>query len=106
MPPSQNPNDSMLSRRPGLAPYLLGGKKDSRYACLRNCPLEVLTMTTTTTTACTSSGKLRGIADEGLVIFRGIQYAQPPVGHLRFAPPQPPDSWTGTREASIFGPRA
>ncbi len=63
-------------------------------------------MAITTTTARTSYGNLRGVAEDDLVIFRGIPYAQPPVGHRRFAPPQPPDSWTGTRDATIFGPRA
>jgi para-nitrobenzyl esterase len=63
-------------------------------------------MATITTTARTSYGSLRGVAEDDIVIFRGIPYARPPVGHLRFAPPQPPDSWTGTREATIFGPRA
>ena len=59
-----------------------------------------------TTTARTTCGSLQGVADDGLVVFRGIPYAMPPVGPLRFAPPQPPDSWTGTRDAAIFGARA
>ena len=62
-------------------------------------------MATTTTTPRTSYGSLRGVAEDGLVIVRGIPYARPAVGHLRFAPPQLPDSWTGTRDATIFGPR-
>jgi len=63
-------------------------------------------MATTTTTARTNYGSLRGVAEDEVVIFRGIPYARPPVGHLRFAPPQPPDDWTGTRDATVFGPRA
>jgi para-nitrobenzyl esterase len=63
-------------------------------------------MVTTTATARTNYGSLRGVAEDDIVIFRGIPYARPPVGHFRFAPLQPPDSWTGTRDATIFGPQA
>jgi para-nitrobenzyl esterase len=63
-------------------------------------------MATTTTTARTSYGSLRGVAEDDVVNFRGIPYARPPVGLLRFAPPQPPVSWTNTRDATSFGPRA
>jgi para-nitrobenzyl esterase len=63
-------------------------------------------MGSSTTTARTSYGSLRGVTEDDVVVFRGIPYAWPPVGHLRFAPPQPPDGWTGTHDATIFGPRA
>jgi para-nitrobenzyl esterase len=63
-------------------------------------------MATTTTTAHTSYGSLRGVAENGVVIFRGIPYARPPVGDRRFGPPLPPGGWTGTRDATTFGPRA
>ncbi|CAH2047561.1 unnamed protein product, partial [Iphiclides podalirius] len=36
--------------------------------------------------------------------FRGIPYAEPPVGDLRFKPPQPKQLWDGIREAKEFGP--
>jgi para-nitrobenzyl esterase len=61
-------------------------------------------MLTTTTTATTSLGKLRGALDGGVVAFRGIPYAQPPIGPLRFAPPARPRGWSGTRSAERFGP--
>ncbi|XP_011141919.1 esterase E4 isoform X2 [Harpegnathos saltator] len=53
-------------------------------------------------------GKLRGIVQENVhggyyTAFRGIPYAQPPIGKLRFKDPQPMDSWTGVRDASKFG---
>ena len=49
-------------------------------------------------------GKVRG-SDEGpLSVFRGIPYARPPVGPLRFAAPQPPEPWTGVPAATAFGP--
>ncbi|KAF4526357.1 hypothetical protein B566_EDAN014095 [Ephemera danica] len=37
--------------------------------------------------------------------FQGIPYAKPPVGNLRFKPPQEPDSWTGMRAAKKEGPK-
>jgi para-nitrobenzyl esterase len=54
----------------------------------------------------TSHGKLRGIEERGVCVFRGIPYAQPPVGELRFRSPVPPQPWTGVRDASRFGPAA
>jgi para-nitrobenzyl esterase len=65
---------------------------------------EVLTMATTTIT--TTYGPLRGTLEDGVTVFRGIPYARPPVGPLRFAPPQPPAPWSGVREATAFGPPA
>jgi para-nitrobenzyl esterase len=54
--------------------------------------------------ASTSSGQLAGTADRGALVFRGIPYAAPPVGELRWRPPQPPASWSGLRDATAFGP--
>lgn len=56
------------------------------------------------TTATTTAGLLRGTTDDGVLVFRGIPYARPPLGALRFAPPQPPAPWNGVREATAFGP--
>ncbi|BEL09469.1 carboxylesterase family protein [Actinoplanes sichuanensis] len=39
-------------------------------------------------------------------MFRGIPYAEPPVGPLRFAAPRPVPGWTGVRDALTFGPAA
>ncbi|MFI2607430.1 carboxylesterase/lipase family protein [Kitasatospora sp. NPDC018619] len=40
----------------------------------------------------------------GLAVFRGIRYARPPVGALRFAAPAAPEPWDGVRDATAFGP--
>src|SRR4051794_33576269 len=52
------------------------------------------------------SGRLRGIpsADGTLTVFKGIPFAAPPVGQLRWRPPQPPLEWDGLRPADTFGP--
>lgn len=53
------------------------------------------------------TGNLSGIHDArtGLDEFRGIPYAAPPVGPLRWKPPQPAATWAGVRPADHFGPR-
>jgi para-nitrobenzyl esterase len=52
----------------------------------------------------TAAGPVRGRAENGIAVFRGIPFAQPPVGHLRFAAPEPAWPWDGVREAAMFGP--
>lgn len=55
------------------------------------------------TVAVTQSGALRGVEEGNLIAFRGIPFAAPPIGDLRWKAPQPPPSWTGVRDASKFG---
>jgi para-nitrobenzyl esterase len=43
---------------------------------------------------------------DGVHVFRGVPYAQPPVGALRQRPPRPAEPWDGVREATSFGPTA
>lgn len=52
----------------------------------------------------TTEGVVQGRRRHGHAVFRGIPYAQPPVGMLRFAAPAPPHRWEGTRQAVEFGP--
>jgi para-nitrobenzyl esterase len=52
----------------------------------------------------TGHGVVRGTADEGINVFRGIPYAAAPVGLLRWRPPQPTSGWQGVRDATRFGP--
>ena len=54
----------------------------------------------------TKSGKIAGSFENDLYIFKGIPYAAPPVGDLRWLPPQPVKKWDGVREAKKFGPIA
>lgn len=54
----------------------------------------------------TASGKVEGFEKRGVLQFRGIPYAAPPVGERRWCPPQPHDPWPGTRDAHEYGPVA
>ncbi|MFL0252507.1 carboxylesterase/lipase family protein [Clostridium neuense] len=51
-------------------------------------------------------GEVKGERIDGISIWKGIPYAAPPVGSLRFCPPNPPSSWDGIRDASKFGKSA
>jgi para-nitrobenzyl esterase len=52
----------------------------------------------------TGNGAVRGLADGTVDEFLGIPYAAPPVGALRWQPPQPAASWSGVRDATQFAP--
>ena len=49
-------------------------------------------------------GMLQGTLEDGLTVFRGIPFAAPPVGDLRWRAPQPAAKWPGVRQADKFGP--
>jgi para-nitrobenzyl esterase len=53
----------------------------------------------------TANGLLEGVSASGIKIFKGIPFAKPPVGNLRWREPQPVESWKGIRKANQFGPR-
>src|ERR1044071_9931019 len=55
----------------------------------------------------TASGVVEGKGRQpsGVRVFQGIPFAEPPVGELRWKPPQPVKSWQGVRQAVKFGPR-
>lgn len=55
----------------------------------------------------TAAGVLDGVwSDEtaGVAVYRGVPFAAPPVGDLRWKPPAPGERWDGTRVADTFGP--
>jgi len=54
----------------------------------------------------TKAGELRGARENDTIVFRAVPYAAPPVGELRFSPPQPAAAWRGVRDASKDGPIA
>jgi len=55
-----------------------------------------------------AQGRLRGVKgdDPSITVFKGIPFAAPPVGDLRWRPPQPPARWDGVRRADAFGASA
>jgi para-nitrobenzyl esterase len=48
------------------------------------------------------SGWIQGVAEDGLTIFRGIPFAAPPVGDLRWREPQPVEKWNSVKQATKF----
>ena len=51
-------------------------------------------------------GIVQGIIDNDLRIFKGIPFAAPPIGDLRWKAPQPAQKWEGIKEAFQYGPSA
>jgi para-nitrobenzyl esterase len=56
-----------------------------------------------TVTITVDTGVLSGSAKDGVIAFKGISYAAPPVGDLRWRPPQPVVAWRGVRSATQYG---
>ncbi|KAM9061849.1 pyrethroid hydrolase Ces2e-like isoform 1-T1 [Sarcophilus harrisii] len=58
----------------------------------------------------TEYGEIRGThinvknLDKGVNVFLGIPFARPPIGALRFSPPQPPESWSEVKNATSYPP--
>jgi para-nitrobenzyl esterase len=71
-----------------LAAWLLGG-----LAAAHAGPMATLDI-----------GRIEGAVEGDAAAFRGIPFAAPPVGPLRWRPPQPPASWQGVRQAVSYGP--
>ncbi len=51
-----------------------------------------------------ADGIVQGIAEDSLTLFKGIPFAAPPVGDLRWKAPQPVKPWEGIKETTAFGP--
>lgn len=54
----------------------------------------------------TNAGYIRGVAENDILVFKGIPYAQPPIGDLRFAPPAVHKAWQDTLSTTNFGSSA
>ena len=89
-----------------------GAKAASRVTRLLWCSLAALAVAMGVGTVALSqtpphvrvdTGDLQGVVDDGVDAFKGIPFAAPPVGDLRWRPPQPAAPWTGVRQATEFG---
>jgi para-nitrobenzyl esterase len=49
-------------------------------------------------------GRVEGVAEERMMVYKGIPFAAPPVGDLRWRPPQPVKSWDGVLKADKYAP--
>lgn len=54
----------------------------------------------------TQYGMVQGVLEGTISSWKGIPYAQPPLGALRFRPPQPSEAWPNVRQTTQFGPMA
>jgi len=54
--------------------------------------------------ATTASGRVEGLVEGDAAVYRGIPFAAPPIGELRWRPPQPAPPWTDVLKAHRFGP--
>lgn len=61
-------------------------------------------MMAASTTAKVEQGVLKGTREGALTVYRGLPFAAPPIGDLRWRPPQPPAKWQGVRPADKFAP--
>ncbi|HUG11148.1 MAG TPA: carboxylesterase family protein [Opitutaceae bacterium] len=52
----------------------------------------------------TEHGLVQGVVENDLTVYKGIPFAAPPVGDLRWKAPQPAAKWEGVRETTAFGP--
>src|SRR5690242_12933544 len=69
----------------------------------RSCPVDEDVASASPEIRLTEGGRVRGATVGDTYAFRGIPYAAPPVGELRWRPPQPAPCWSGVREALAFG---
>jgi para-nitrobenzyl esterase len=53
--------------------------------------------------ACILQGAVRGVVEGDMLAFKGIPYARPPVGPLRWKPTEAAEGWSGVRDGSRFG---
>ena len=57
-----------------------------------------------TVVAETLAGRIEGFSKDGINVFMGVPFAAPPLGKLRWLPPQPVEPWSGIKETKSFSP--
>src|SRR5436190_22896490 len=79
-----------MARRPLIVALSLAGVCSLRLAAAPD-------------TVAVDGGQISGVTDAGVHVFKGIPFAAPPVGELRWKAPQPVVAWSGVRAADKFG---
>src|ERR1700741_4619180 len=77
----------------GLFPALGVAAPSKKTACQADSP----------TIICVDGGAVQGVKQGDTLAFKGIPYAQPPVGPLRWKPPVTDVHWDGVRDGSQYG---
>ncbi|NVD44277.1 carboxylesterase/lipase family protein [Qipengyuania atrilutea] len=77
------------------------GKAGALIALVLAQPL--LAQTVATPVVDTEGGQVQGVEQGGIDAFLGIRYAAPPIGALRFMPPEKPERWEGVADATGYG---
>jgi para-nitrobenzyl esterase len=101
-----NPHGGFVSRH--LRPYTVSAQRTPRGRLIATMLLAAGAVAWSSSErapiARTSHGPLRGsLLEDGVAVFKGIPYAQPPVGRLRWREPVQMKSWTTVRDATTFG---
>ncbi|MFZ0291044.1 MAG: carboxylesterase family protein [Candidatus Sulfotelmatobacter sp.] len=78
-------------------------RKPWRLACVVLAAIQLAAVAVAQTVV-TESGAISGVSEGGLIVYKGIPFAAPPVGDLRWRPPVQIARWTGTRKADAFAP--
>ena len=78
-------------------------RKRWRFACVVLVTVQVVSVVSAQHVVI-ESGAISGLRENGLDIYKGIPFAAPPVGGLRWRPPVHAAAWSGTRKADTFAP--
>ncbi len=78
-------------------------RRQWRFACVGLAAIQLATVVFAQR-AVTESGAISGVSEGGLSVYKGVPFAAPPIGGLRWRPPVLVAPWTGTRTAEAFAP--
>jgi para-nitrobenzyl esterase len=76
----------------------------SSFVLIVNLAVASTVLAQTPTPVRTQAGLVQGEIENSVTVYKGIPFAAPPLGDLRWRAPQPPLAWTGVRTANKFAP--